>query len=558
MADRMSVSEAIEIIREAAQTPRSVTGDRLVQAVEVLVASGTQIDLAWAQEGARLVVQNAPSKANKLPSIPALERAPSDASPAEMMVQQALGPPRTPGATVEGGSAGGASFPAPSTFEGGGAGGATFPEPAMSLEAAFAVLDRAEADPSSVDRAELAAAVELLTSTPTVAPGVQSRARELLQAAGAPGLPTGVTATAGGAEADAAVPSGPGPSGSSAGEVEVGREARRAAEAAQAKSERDLLTQRRILTEIGREAGKSDDQIALAWDQVLNAEFAGEAPVEESVAGFRDMWLGDAIGVPNDFQAARQEPTTQAGGGDSLERWRQRTGRTAPTRDVDVKPRFFEGDEFDPARLPFEERAELQSALVEAGLLEDGTYWVGEWDDASLEAYKTVLGFANRWGASTDEALDRLQKSLPDELRKDGGAGTGEATFTPPAFLAPDYASLAQGVKSMFRTRVGRDPSEEELSQLAGQFGGFYRQQFDAEVAAQRSEFDARQAGAETGETVAPAAGTAVDPAARFAELFESRFKPEIDRLGSLDDVRANTNNVFASLRTMSSLVGGQ
>lgn len=246
---------------------------------------------------------------------------------------------------------------------------------------------------------------------------------------------------------------------------------------------------------------------------------------------------GRPIGVPDDFvaQTFQDEPPASSG----LERFRLAQGRPGTTRrPVEVDPRYFDGDQYSPAGMPPEEIIKIQKRLEKAGLLD--SYVPGLWDSGTANAYTEVLASANRRGSTADDALD-FMVSNPVEVPKE--------KFRAPAFVKPDYATLAQDVKSVMRTKLGREPSDAEMAELTGAMSSAYRADFDAQVAAMRSEFDAAP-----GET--PAAVTDVDPVARFRETFESRFAPEIDRLAALPEVRENMTNVFSSLRTMGSLVG--
>ena len=277
-----------------------------------------------------------------------------------------------------------------------------------------------------------------------------------------------------------------------------------------------------------------------------------------------DLNVPRPIGVPLDFVASREGPV----------------GNIDRLGTVNVPPRYFEGDEFDPASLDPNLIIRWQKRLVAAGLIDEGEYTPGYWDDLSMAAYKKVLGYANL-NAQTDlEAVDRLIQTLPQSVKDARAKAKQLEVFSEPPYITPDYATLAQGVKGYFRERMGRDPTDAELSELTGMMNSLYRQQFDVGVEADRIVFEG---GAESvtppaltfgqplpegqppalsfgGRPATPVGSRVlqgVDPEARFLELFEKRFKPEVDRLDSLSEVRRNANNVFNSLRTMTSLIGG-
>ena len=140
--------------------------------------------------------------------------------------------------------------------------------------------------------------------------------------------------------------------------------------------------------------------------------------------------------------------------------------------------------------------------------------------------------------------------------------------------LAPSPPFLLAGEGLFPTTRTPAiDPSDAEMAEFAGAMSMAYRADFEARVASERAAFAAAndptlveppdtEAGRLTRGLPAPSPGgggtfQGVDPVARFREMFDRRFKPETERLRALGDVRANVTNVYASLRTMSSLIRG-
>lgn len=264
------------------------------------------------------------------------------------------------------------------------------------------------------------------------------------------------------------------------------------------------------------------------------------------------------IGVPRGFTAQVTEDAPEPA------RLQGLFGAAGAPRVREQDPRYFIGDQIAPASLAPEEIVAIQKRLVEAGLLETGKFYEGFWDDATTAAYETVLAYSNQRGTEWQDTLQDLIDNIPDELKEQQQQAAIADVFQEPAYMAPDYATLAQDVKGMFRSRLGRDPTEDELREMAGALSGSWKAAHDAAVAAARAEFDMGQtlqeqaeAGEELPEATSPGTFTMVDPAARFAELFEQRFKPEIDRLESLGAVRQNTDNVFASVRSLTSMIGG-
>jgi hypothetical protein len=273
------------------------------------------------------------------------------------------------------------------------------------------------------------------------------------------------------------------------------------------------------------------------------------------------------IGVPVDFVAARQiedpSPISLLAG----------AGVFPTTRAI--APQYFDGDELAPATLDPAVIARLQRRLVAAGLLDDDTFYVGAWDDLTIAAYKGVLGFANQNGIDATKSMDRLIATLPQSVKDARARAKQLKVFQEPPYIKPDMATLAQDVKRYFRQEVGRDPTAGEMAEFSAAMSSAYRADFEAEVGALRAAFNAEndptlgvsastEAGRLTRSIEAPVVpggggGTfqGVDPVARFREAFDRRLKPETDRLQGLSERRANVNNVYESLRTMTSLIGG-
>lgn len=214
----------------------------------------------------------------------------------------------------------------------------------------------------------------------------------------------------------------------------------------------------------------------------------------------------------------------------------------------------------------------LQVELERAGLLKKGTYTPGFWDQPSADAMAGAMGYANRGGTTWQSVVDQL-KLMPQPAAE-------KATFVPPPKLMPDPASLNQSVKARFRQALGREPSEGELNQYARQLSGLYSAQQDQEIAEARIAFEQQQAldegggatplvsplsgkyqyrqvgGGETPAVLGPRTVQVIDPQARFAEVFDQRYGPEIRRNDRVEDLEGSRVNVMQSLLTMQGLVG--
>lgn len=174
---------------------------------------------------------------------------------------------------------------------------------------------------------------------------------------------------------------------------------------------------------------------------------------------------------------------------------------------------YYEGDQFSILKgLNTEDLVRLQEQLAAVGLAANPLYGeVG--DESTLNAMSKLLSLANRSGTSWDATLTRLSTNprLQEEAK--------EPEFEEPTYLAPDYASIAQRVKGMFRDQLGRDPDQGEMAQFTAELQGWDKDNFNAQVAADRADFEG-----EGGGTV-----QSVDPVARFQERFEQVYKPELN-----------------------------
>lgn len=217
---------------------------------------------------------------------------------------------------------------------------------------------------------------------------------------------------------------------------------------------------------------------------------------------------------------------------------------------------YTAGDAFGELdNLSTENLARIQSRLVGLGLL-DG-FVPGRKDPETQKAFAYLLEMANASGrnwASELSDLERLQAEDPENFlggAGGSGSGRGRAPFTAPAYLAPDYATLAQGVKDQMRQALGRDPDDDEIAQLTAELDGWYRQSYDEEVEAARREYEM----AEEGGT--PEAGRSVDPASRFKESFESKFAGEIAFREQKDEVEGQQELVQGAVSAVSQMAGG-
>lgn len=267
-------------------------------------------------------------------------------------------------------------------------------------------------------------------------------------------------------------------------------------------------------------------------------------------------------------------------------------------RMVPVEPLYFEGDEWKPGRLPPAERAAIQQAMVQAGVLQ-GRFQKGAWDRATRTAYTELLAFANSSGMRWEQALEQWAAEAPGEEQRAqyirGRYVGGEFVRAP--FLPEDTDTLTQRIKAQFRQTLGRDPKPGEIGRYVGMLEDVERQAYEAQVAASQATFNAQEqarrrqfaAGEDeahrqfleaqaqeygsgpTGDAAAEAAemgrglpiqqpGTFQqhDPVASFLEQWERDYAPEIGAARRSEEAAQGRELFMGSVNVMDALIGGR
>lgn len=227
------------------------------------------------------------------------------------------------------------------------------------------------------------------------------------------------------------------------------------------------------------------------------------------------------------------------------------TGRDIAEKDDDGEYVFYtQGEQYSNfAGLSPEVRATIQTDLVNAGLLERGSFLIGEWDDASADAMKVVLGRANQignpdWVSSMKWYVDNQLPEIP----------TAEDIFLP-----PDYTGTANLIDSMFAQSLGREPKEYEKQNLLDEYNGIVQKQAanqqrvaglieEPEFQTVQELVDYSNHGIEDiQETILEEGITQIDPAARFQQAFKDATQFETERLRGQADIQ-RTNQTILNL----------
>lgn len=169
-----------------------------------------------------------------------------------------------------------------------------------------------------------------------------------------------------------------------------------------------------------------------------------------------------------------------------------------------IAPRYFDGDEWQPASLSAEDRARLQRAMVDAGVITKGTkFRLGIWDDASRGAYADLLAFANGAGLDAKAALAEYarMKTLYDEEER--------AERQPLTVRLTNPDDLRGTFETVARRRIGRklrpDESERFVKAYQAEEGAVQQRAYDLD---------------ETGGTVTDVANPQAFLAARLAREY--------------------------------------
>ena len=209
------------------------------------------------------------------------------------------------------------------------------------------------------------------------------------------------------------------------------------------------------------------------------------------------------------------------------------------------------------SRMTGQQLIEFQERAIDAGLIDPksttaGYFRIGQLEGQTFSAMTSAMAQANVTGNAQDywEAMDDMIAARQEYEEKFGTEAA--PTWTPPrAYFAPDYATISQNVKSVFRGQLGRDPNGWEMDLLADQFRSDHRAAYDAEMAGSRAQFEAEGRAQESGIPETPVVGEAIDPVARMAENFETTFSDEMDAKSRWADVKSKGRNLFGSLNKL-------
>jgi len=189
----------------------------------------------------------------------------------------------------------------------------------------------------------------------------------------------------------------------------------------------------------------------------------------QSKAGTSERDRPKPLGVPEGYMAPYTRGPEPQGTADSAAQ-RAKAG-LGPGTIGKRGPSYFDGDQYRPASLDPASIGKLQASLAAAGLLEDFRY--GVWDEASQDAYASLLGEANASGLSAEAALQRRAQgvSINQSGSGSGGGGSGHWEFDEngePFFVEDPFVPPPLQVKTTNKDdlrRVFRSAVIEKLGQ---------------------------------------------------------------------------------------------
>lgn len=249
-----------------------------------------------------------------------------------------------------------------------------------------------------------------------------------------------------------------------------------------------------------------------------------------------------ALPEPNIIGGFYGGPTAETGS--IWPEWAQDAGAGRPTTLQGGNPAYYEGADIEVlSAMNTEELSRFQDTLVAYGIVREVV--PGRLDDATINGMSTLMSLGNRQGVRWQSVLDGVVRG--------GGLSGGKTAeqFEARTYLKPDYATLAQDVKDTFRKRLGREPDEYEMQQLTGELTGYYSLANEAQTELDRMQFEQQATpGVQAGGTV-----QAVDPMARFQQLFDEKYKGEMAFNVDKEDAQISRAVVESGTNTLDQMI---
>lgn len=215
-----------------------------------------------------------------------------------------------------------------------------------------------------------------------------------------------------------------------------------------------------------------------------------------------------SVKVPNERYTAPGTPHSSMGG-------HQITGKVPQQRGQGA--RYYAGDQYKPAGMSIEDQAQLQMALIQAGLLDPADYQAGVWDDNTSKAYADLLAESNQSGQRWQQQLGyRLDLAAQGLIARKGASKKPPLTIT---HTSPTDIKAVVADRSAALLGRTLQPGEQDL---------FVKGYNDQETAAQTSAYNQQYNADGTGYGAGGTTTSAPDLGAYADESIKTKYKSEV------------------------------
>ena len=212
-------------------------------------------------------------------------------------------------------------------------------------------------------------------------------------------------------------------------------------------------------------------------------------------------------------------------GRDATEQFTEIGGEMRP---LALRPTYDKDDEWAQfVGMSPENIAAVQSFLISINALEQDGVVNGVWGPAEAQQMYKVLDIANAQGKSWQDVDEDMLRASFD---KETAATSQRAAFVPQAYRPMDPARAELTVKDSIRQMLGRDPTDEDMSQLGGYLTDMHAASYEADTQAARNRYNTQVALDKSGGTSGtPGAVEDVDFEARYIQKMEEKFAPQLE-----------------------------
>jgi hypothetical protein len=203
----------------------------------------------------------------------------------------------------------------------------------------------------------------------------------------------------------------------------------------------------------------------------------------------------------------------------------------------------------------------FQRTAVRAGLIDPeapGFFW-GSAGEATRGAMATTMGNSNRmgrdWRSMIEVMGDDYQRYQQEQEKENQPV---KPLWVPTrAYTALDPETANQWTQEAIEKRLGRKANSWEMREMARYMEGNHREAYDNEQASAKSVWEARGRANEGLDPGAIASFEEVDENARAEGKFEEIHETELNEVDRWQNVKRDSQSLFASLDGISNQLGG-